>query len=109
LQDITAPLKAIWGPAYKKLEERFIQVIAIKFDLDPARFKEVKPYDIRAVEIEHAAFQCGRLHEWWTEAISYNMPGSVYGPEHAESFFISTFYNLFGSAYINTKTCNIEH
>ena len=100
LQDITAPLKVIWGPAYKSLEDRFMKVISVKFNLDPERFKEVKPFDIRAVEIEHAAFQCGHMHKWNAECLTLQMPTMVYGPDDAEQFFMSSFYGLFGSAYI---------
>jgi 5'-deoxynucleotidase YfbR-like HD superfamily hydrolase len=100
LQDVTAPLKQIWGPAYKLLEERFMKVISKKFDLDPELFTEVKPYDKRAVELEHQAFQCDKMHLWQTECLTLNIPVTVFGPDHGESIFMSAFYTLFGSAYI---------
>lgn len=100
LQDITAPLKHIWGPAYKLLEERFMKVVAIKFDLDIEQFKEVKPYDQRAVELEHQTFQCGKMHLWQAECLTLNIPVTVFSPDHSESVFLSAFYTLFGSAYI---------
>jgi len=100
LQDITAPLKRIWGPAYNILEEQFMKAISIKFELDIALFKEVKPFDIRALEIEHAAFQCGKLHEWQTECRTLDLAATVYGPQHAGGFFLSAFYTIFGSAFI---------
>lgn len=101
LQDISAPLKYIWGPAYKVLEDRFMKTIALKYDLDPELFKEVKPHDVRAIEIEHAAFQCDKMHEWQAECLTLQLPTSVFGPDHSVSYFLSAFYKLFGSAYIN--------
>ena len=101
LQDITSPLKHVWGPAYKILEERFMKVISVKFNLNPDLFSEVKTFDKQAVELEHQVFQCNKQHLWQSECLSLGLPVTVYGPEHAESFFMSIFYKLFGSAYIN--------
>jgi hypothetical protein len=77
-----------------------MRVIALKFDIDSSLFREIKPYDIWSVEIEHAAFQCGKLHEWQAECRILNLPATVYGPQHAGGYFLSAFYKIFGSAFI---------
>jgi hypothetical protein len=101
LQDISAQLRSILGPAYKILQDRFMKVIAVRFELNPDTFSEVQLYDVRAAEIEYNAFKEGKLHEWQAECLSLKIPTVVYGAEHSESFFMSTFYSIFGSSYIN--------
>ena len=100
LQDITAPLKHIWGPAYKILEERFMKVISLKFGLDLELFTAIKEFDKEAVEIEHNAFQCGKLYEWQTKARVLGEQPTPYSPEASRVLFMSSFMRYFGCKHL---------
>jgi uncharacterized protein len=56
LGDVTKPLKIIIGKEYAKLEARFEQVIFSKYGVDITDLERIKPYDMLALEIEHAYF-----------------------------------------------------
>ncbi|GGH02911.1 hypothetical protein [Pedobacter zeae] len=57
--DIPKPLKIILGRRYARIERRFTQLIARKFNVNPAHFEEVKVWDRKALEMEYAAFMLG--------------------------------------------------
>lgn len=50
--DVIKPLKIMLGEAYSEIERRFEAAIFSKFNINPERVKLVKPYDMRASEIE---------------------------------------------------------
>lgn len=53
LKDIPKPLKVILGEVYAQLEDAWMAAIRQKWDVTISDLEAVKPYDIRAVEIEH--------------------------------------------------------
>lgn len=57
--DVVKPLKVLLGAAYADIEHAFEEAIFAHYGVDPGMLKAVKPYDIRAVEMEHDYFRCG--------------------------------------------------
>ena len=54
--DVIKPLKVILEPIYGPIEARFEAVIFGKYNVNIDLLKSIKPYDKRALEIEHAYF-----------------------------------------------------
>lgn len=61
LGDVIKPLKELIAPVYAPIERRFEAVIAERFELqdDPIVRGIIKEYDVKALELEHWALQCG--------------------------------------------------
>lgn len=95
LGDVIKPLKhilnSIDGPCYRVLEERFEHAIAKRFGIDAGLFKQVKPYDMQAVEIEHGYFFLDNNHPF--ERI-FNSEEPCWTPSVAKEVFLSTFREL---------------
>jgi hypothetical protein len=53
LGDVKKPLKVILDPLYGPIERHFNKLIFTKYHVDIALLPEIKPYDLRAAEIEH--------------------------------------------------------
>lgn len=59
LGDVIKPLKVILGDAYGFIEKRFERVIFGKYQVDLKDLEAIKPYDMKAVELEHSYFRTG--------------------------------------------------
>ncbi len=53
LGDVKKPLKVILEPLYGPIERHFNRLIFKKYNVEIALLPEIKPYDLRACEIEH--------------------------------------------------------
>lgn len=95
LGDVIKPLKNILGHTYTDIEKKFESVIAEWCEIDVARFKEIKPFDRQALEMEYEyffkknerAFDCLAIHH------------RCYQPKEAAEYF----FNLFDTAYRVSK------
>lgn len=84
--------EASFQPAiYKEIESVFERVIAKKFGIDHTMYGGIKPYDIRALEIEHGYFF---LHEPRIFSRCFNSEEPCWTPTIAKEVFISTFNEL---------------
>lgn len=78
--DVIKPLKNLLGEPYAEIERAFERAIAVKFNVPLADFEAVKPYDKRALELEHSAYKimCNssqdRIEAWIRKelSIAYN-------------------------------------
>lgn len=59
LGDVIKPLKVLLKSVYEPIERRFEELIFRKYHVDINLLPYVKPYDMQAVEIEHAYFHKG--------------------------------------------------
>jgi hypothetical protein len=100
LGDVVKPLKVlmkqITSPAtldgYAGMEARFQRLIGEKFNIDPKAFALVKPFDTRALEIEHGYFF---LNEENPFSKLFNSLEPCWTPRIAEETFMSTFKELY--------------
>lgn len=84
--------EASFQPAiYKEIEKVFERVIAKKFGIDHTMYGLIKPFDIRALEIEHGYFF---LHEPRIFSRCFNSEEPCWTPTVAKEVFISTFNEL---------------
>lgn len=95
LGDLIKPLKNyIDGqtiPIYKELEQRFERVIAERFGINHQLYELIKPYDKRALEIEHGYFF---LNDRTTFCRAFNSEEPCWTPAIAREVFLSTFNEL---------------
>lgn len=97
LGDVIKPLKNyIDGktiPIYKEIEKRFEVVIAERFSIHHQLYELIKPYDKRALEIEHGYF----FHnDSTTFCRVFNNEEPCWTPAIAKEMFLSTFDELGG-------------
>lgn len=93
LGDVIKPLKVLIerSSGYKRYEDNFQRLIATKFHIDPAAFGLVKPFDLRALEIEHGYFF---LNEEKHFSKLFNSEEPCWTPTIAKEVFLSTFNEL---------------
>lgn len=99
LSDLIKPLKIILShmphdhtDGYAHMEEKFETLIADKFSIDPKAYGLIKPFDIRALEIEHGYFF---LNEALPFSKLFNSLEPCWTPRIAEETFLSTFKELY--------------
>lgn len=95
LGDIIKPLKVLIESAYGPYEERFMDMISVKFNLDAAKLEAIKPYDMQALEIEQSRLQLGNTAEWLTLHHQMGLSGQLYNPRVAEMTFMKWFRKYF--------------
>ncbi|OSZ79307.1 hypothetical protein CAP35_13930 [Chitinophagaceae bacterium IBVUCB1] len=89
--DVIKPLKNIIGKSYDEVEDRFMQVIVEKFELNMASMHRVKEYDKAALEIEHRHLQLNDNKPWHMAMIAYKLPFRVLPPAEARVEFLLAF------------------
>jgi len=101
LGDVIKPLKNILGTAYTDIEDRFEMVICDKFGLDPEKMKEVKPYDMQAVEIENEALKSGTFFRFEKAFFLISQPIAVHSMRRlgARAWTNQEAYSAFKCAY----------
>jgi hypothetical protein len=108
LGDCISPLKHILGAAYKDIEHRFEEVIFQKFNVNIALLKEVKPIDIKLLELEHQAFRYSQMTEWDAIMAIYfgPMTTNCWPPAYARQMYMNEFCRLFNSESIEKGVYN---
>lgn len=97
LGDVIKPLKVILGAIYGDIETRFTEVICGKYGVSLEDIKAIKPYDMQALEIEHAFLRTGSDVAWNAIWIANNMGFVSYdaNPEIWKRRYLQYFYELF--------------
>jgi hypothetical protein len=79
LGDVIKPLKVLLASVYGPIEDNFTRVIFKKYGVPVAQMEELKKYDWKAVELEHAYFrrdnqELMRVYNDINKAIGHNFP-----------------------------------
>lgn len=101
LGDIISPLKKILGSLYYPIEESFMKLIWEKYNLNWDDLAAIKGYDLKALEMEHVAFQQGDIVDWsffWSKHDYYE---TSFSPEQSQAIFRNRFAKLFDHKYFN--------
>ena len=97
LGDVIKPLKVMLGTAYDSLEKNFETVIAHRFNLrqTPQIKAAIKVADMKAVELEHEAFQKGNFQPILNEMYKHGLHGGhiTWSCNEAKHIF-KAHYNL---------------
>lgn len=97
LGDVIKPLKIIIGKSYKELEERFMNQIIKRFDLDCANLEQVKKYDMDALVLEHEFLQKDNWHLWKETMERLYIPlyqQHAWSPDYAREMFLHQYRML---------------
>lgn len=99
LGDVIKPLKNILGFVYEELENQFNYAISAALNVDLVHsYQQVKPYDLKALELEYEALQKGNLAPLLTV---FNEHGLLmfeqWAWDHkiAQTAFIALYHELF--------------
>lgn len=101
--DVIKPLKVILGTKYEAMEARFMAAICFKFQLRPDRLQAIKPYDMEALELEHARLQLGQREVWDRETARLGIGRQIGRPR---DLVVDTFLRMFkmlGNSYSRQK------
>lgn len=96
--DVIKPLKVLIEPLFEDIEDRFMQVICQKFNLDTMKLLEVKKYDRQVLETEHEFLQKGNIapFQWQMRGLSlhvdYNL---IWSSEVSKHTFLSLYHRYF--------------
>lgn len=102
--DVVKPLKLILGKVYTDVEERFMDVIGVKYGVLRQEFEAIKEYDRLALEMEHHAFQLGHIqefNEWWQ--INVGTSVTVWPPDYALKMYLTHCKYAFGDGFIGKE------
>ena len=94
LGDVVKPLKVLLGETYRELEERMTAAIFKKFDIDIALMEQVKPFDLKALEIEEDYREGGcRLQDVIAGCYGLNFP-CIWPPHYTNAMFINAWTKI---------------
>jgi len=107
LLDIPAPLKVFLGIPYKKLEDKYMQVISKKFGLEwpmvDVIYDHVKRADFLALITERENFITDRTLNYGVDLKPLNITITPLGYRRAEKAFLKRFNELFGERIEDVK------
>ncbi len=89
LGDVIKPLKVLIADIYTGIENKFMDCIIEKFNLDRQKLEAIKPYDMEALELEHNLYQLGNTQPWLKAPIRMQL--KAWHPMTAEVAFIQAF------------------
>lgn len=96
--DIIKPLKVLIEPVFENIEDRFMQAICEKFELNPLKLLEIKKYDKQALEVEHEFLQkrnFAPFHNMMRELSllpDYNL---IWSPKVSKHTFLAFYHRYF--------------
>lgn len=89
--DMIKPLKTIIGKQFDDIEDRFMQIIVDKFELDMAKMYRVKEYDLAALSLEHNVLQMQNPKPWHTTTTVLGVAHRMLPPVEAKAEFLLAF------------------
>ena len=91
LGDVIKPLKVMLGSSYANIEDKFTELIAGKFGLQFDKLFAIKPFDKKALEMEHEFLQKKNPKEWIKFWNNITPACYTWNPKKAEDIFISYY------------------